>query len=163
MQRRSAGLRPTEWRLQSDLRSMASAVTVPTEVAVRENWASPEFRRVSLKSSRLPRTTGRGEHTLATLDEWDWFFLSTGLISVGGLCLALLLSVVVLRSLGRRWRRQYNPTVCRICGYMLIGLTNRRCPECGTKFEAVPSLKGSESQVTSRRLTSEASDDKQAI
>jgi hypothetical protein len=25
--------------------------------------------------------------------------------------------------------------VCRQCGYLLVGLTENRCPECGTPFE----------------------------
>lgn len=27
---------------------------------------------------------------------------------------------------------------CRKCGYLLIGLTEARCPECGTSFEPPP-------------------------
>ena len=32
----------------------------------------------------------------------------------------------------RRWRRKRN--LCVVCGYNLTGLTEPRCPECGTEF-----------------------------
>lgn len=35
-----------------------------------------------------------------------------------------------------RARRRRRDGVCRKCGYLLIGLTSPRCPECGMPFEA---------------------------
>lgn len=35
-----------------------------------------------------------------------------------------------------RARRRRRDGVCRKCGYLLIGLTSPRCPECGMAFEA---------------------------
>jgi len=32
--------------------------------------------------------------------------------------------------------REMDQPYCRRCGYLLIGLTSRRCPECGTAFES---------------------------
>lgn len=34
----------------------------------------------------------------------------------------------------RRWLIDVDDAGCRSCGYLLIGLTVPRCPECGTEF-----------------------------
>jgi hypothetical protein len=48
---------------------------------------------------------------------------------------ALLLPIVVLAyrvGRARRWKEG----ACRRCGYLLFGLTNHICPECGTRFDS---------------------------
>ena len=45
-------------------------------------------------------------------------------------CPAVIMSKVV-----HRWRRVAGPDRCYGCGYLLIGLTESRCPECGQSFD----------------------------
>lgn len=49
--------------------------------------------------------------------------ISTGVISL------LLFGVPLIRK-----RLRHKEGCCRRCGYPLLGLTEPRCPECGTKF-----------------------------
>lgn len=46
-------------------------------------------------------------------------------------------TVAYIRGPWCRWRRQ-NRNQCIHCGYRLGGLTEPRCPECGSEFEATP-------------------------
>jgi len=66
-------------------------------------------------------------HQLAGFDAW--FALSAIVLpALGGL--------ILWRHERRRLARasELGPT-CEYCGYLLIGLTARRCPECGLPFE----------------------------
>ena len=47
------------------------------------------------------------------------------------LCLSGLLTIKVWRSRPMTWQ----PWECQSCGYPLYGLTEPRCPECGTSFD----------------------------
>lgn len=40
----------------------------------------------------------------------------------------------IIVSRGRRRERQQAP-ICSKCGYLLLGLTDSRCPECGKPFD----------------------------
>jgi len=40
----------------------------------------------------------------------------------------------VLLLLLQHWQRPHTGPYCLQCGYCLIGLPSRRCPECGTEF-----------------------------
>jgi len=60
----------------------------------------------------------------------DKFFLLIVII-VGMVSLAINAAIGIPFSLVRR-RRQLRPGFCRKCGYNLHGLTENRCPECGT-------------------------------
>ena len=57
--------------------------------------------------------------------------------------LPVIAAVILWRFERRRLSRtsELGPT-CDRCGYLLIGLAERRCPECGTPFpeEAIDSL-----------------------
>ncbi len=52
-----------------------------------------------------------------------------------------LLCVVIAKGTQRFCHpRNPDPTRCRKCGYLLQGLPEPRCPECGTRFDADPPL-----------------------
>jgi hypothetical protein len=52
-----------------------------------------------------------------------------------------LLCVVVAKITQRFWPPPLpDPTRCRKCGYLLQGLPEPRCPECGTRFDVDPPL-----------------------
>jgi hypothetical protein len=52
------------------------------------------------------------------------------------IAVATLASYFLARRLLWRPSEQRRDTVCRKCGYNLTGLTEPRCPECGTPFDA---------------------------
>ncbi len=57
------------------------------------------------------------------------------------LAMSLGVSALIAGLFGvRRHRRSHrrDENTCTECGYLLIGLTSSRCPECGTSFEDTP-------------------------
>jgi len=58
-------------------------------------------------------------------------------ILIFGLALTMLMALGAWGVAGRRQRRvgRYPPH-CEVCGYSLIGLSEARCPECGSSFPA---------------------------
>jgi hypothetical protein len=41
----------------------------------------------------------------------------------------------VLMLIKQRSRAEPSPWTCKTCGYLLVGLKEHRCPECGTVFD----------------------------
>lgn len=62
-----------------------------------------------------------------------------GVVALGGSAV-ILVWVEAIRRHGRRWRSLHNPqdglpdVQCPACGYRMVGLTESRCPECGTVY-----------------------------
>ncbi len=46
-----------------------------------------------------------------------------------------VLEAMLVRRRNAAIRAERDPTRCRECGYMLRGLVEARCPECGTAFD----------------------------
>lgn len=65
---------------------------------------------------------------------------------IAGLVVPIVLPAMAVFVLWRYEKRrlarssQLGPT-CDHCGYLLIGLTERRCPECGQPFPEDPPLR----------------------
>ena len=70
------------------------------------------------------------------LPDYDFMF-ALGLFSWSAIVVIVNLPIFLVLSL-LHWRFGPKPPVpghCRRCGYNLTGLTEARCPECGTGFE----------------------------
>ena len=72
----------------------------------------------------------------------DWFmdvlFDSSSVPPLAGAILPGLVAAATCPFAFRAWVHPIDdtdPFVCRQCGYLLYGLTDPRCPECGTSFE----------------------------
>ncbi len=66
---------------------------------------------------------------------WSPFPLSwlpIGLAALWLIFVPMMLAIVAVR---RKYWPVYGLGRCQHCGYMLFGLTSKRCPECGTPFE----------------------------
>lgn len=63
---------------------------------------------------------------------WDnWLFIGLA-IGIG----AALATIVIARFTESQRRREVlDAPLCRACGYVLLGLTQPRCPECGHSFD----------------------------
>lgn len=89
----------------------------------RRAWASLQLSLVGLHLGHLigwSAVEGRFWDDLLQVDAVIW--VASGVIST-----------VLL--VGLQWRARVEPGPrCRNCGYLLIGLTEHRCPECGTTF-----------------------------
>jgi hypothetical protein len=87
------------------------------------------------RSTWLPAPPSRFEFVT---DRHAWFDLSGLYINLWGVILALtviLFSPGLYRRVTQAWtNRQARDPVCTKCGYNLTGLTESRCPECGTGF-----------------------------
>ncbi len=55
-------------------------------------------------------------------------------LSIGGIYLVGAIPLSVLA--WRQGLKKHHPMTCVNCGYLLYGLTEARCPECGTPFDA---------------------------
>lgn len=71
--------------------------------------------------------TGLAIVTWPSAERWG----PAAMLAVLALCLLPFVSLSYRRRPSIR-----NPWLCRKCGYMLYGLTESRCPECGTEFHA---------------------------
>lgn len=60
---------------------------------------------------------------------------------VASVPIVLVVSVVVRAARGEGGRPPI-PERCRGCGYLLFGLSEQRCPECGVAFELPRVLRG---------------------
>ena len=74
-------------------------------------------------------------HWATSLAFWNQWWISSGLGGGGGIPLyALFLAVALPTLLVWRFVPKFPRGHCRSCGYNLKGLTEPRCPECGTGF-----------------------------
>ena len=89
-------------------------------------------------------------------------------IPLGAIVLLLLTGGVALIGLAVVWRRAYvrgwraaraTPPTCSKCGYNLSGLTEYRCPECGSEFRLEELWKKAIYSTTLRRGPSAESPD----
>lgn len=70
---------------------------------------------------------------LIALFQWTPDQARNPMLIHGMICLALLVPLSI-----HTWRaapQDAHPGQCRTCGYLLYGLTEPRCPECGTPFD----------------------------
>ena len=67
---------------------------------------------------------------------FGWVEAGVGVLVVLTVCLVLFVFFLVWRDgYGRGWRAaRIKPPICLSCGYNLSGLTQCRCPECGTEY-----------------------------
>lgn len=79
--------------------------------------------------------------------QWNVGWLSNYLVSLSPIVIVACLAYPVLGAVTVgvvRWFRRVgpppDPTLCRACGYSLIGLPEPRCPECGSPFDPHPQL-----------------------
>jgi protein-S-isoprenylcysteine O-methyltransferase Ste14 len=63
-------------------------------------------------------------------DYWLWLTLPFLIIGITGVLLVILGYLLAMPL----WRTQEHPR-CQKCGYSLHGMTEPRCPECGTRFD----------------------------
>jgi len=81
-----------------------------------------------------------GLHCLVNLGMWKLpqsFRPLQGMIMVGGMLSVVIIPVVVYGSLTRKYYRSHphlDETRCRKCGYILRGIPEPRCSECGEKI-----------------------------
>jgi hypothetical protein len=60
-----------------------------------------------------------------------WFLVAMGVLTVAGLAMFF---VFIGDGLAHRRRRQWDPSLCQVCRYCLIGNVSGICPECGARL-----------------------------
>ena len=106
-------------------------------------WSRSGRRRVVLAPTVLTIGAIAATIVLGVLVEenlpGDQELVVLGLVALAGSAI-ILIWVQAFRRRGPRWRSLHNPqdgmpdVLCPSCGYRMVGLTESRCPECGTVY-----------------------------
>ena len=106
-------------------------VSICTTIAAIFHWKDANYWRANIVSSI---TSCACVIMLATIIDGMSPFLP--IACVVGTFYALVISMIV--GIPFRWyRRRPGHGYCQKCGYNLHGLTEKRCPECGTPFAPI--------------------------